>query len=523
MVLQETKSNIALFILENANYKYIKNNHNIIGGYMINKSIWLDDYKDDNIEVLNKNIDVDVLIIGGGITGLTTLYNLRKSNLNVCLVEKDLIAHGVSGHTTAKINYLQETIYSDLRNKYSKDIAKLYLESQIDAIKEIVNIINSEKIKCNLDKVSSYIFADKKEDIEKIKQEKKLLEDFNINIKEDNSNNNLNSVYSIFVEDTYVFHPVKYLQALKKICLKHNKKIYEKTKVLNIKYEKEKFICELEKYHINAKKVIVACHYPFFLFPYLLPIKAYTEKSYITASLKNFENKTYITVTKPVKSERFHKDKKEYLIYLSNTSKTCDDLNEKQNYENVINESKALGLEPSYVWKNDDLITFDKLPFIGRIDNNNPNLLIGTGYNTWGMTNGTLAGIILSDLILDKKNKYENLCNSLRLKFIINFKEIATNINCSMKGFVENKLIKDKKWYSNNISFDSIDGKSIAIYQEKDKKYMVYNKCPHMGCSLVFNEFAKTWDCPCHASRFNIKGECIKGPSRYNITYKKEK
>ena len=105
---------------------------------MQNKSIWLDNYKDNNIKELDKDITLDVLIIGGGITGISTLYNLRKSKLKIALVEKDLIGHSTTGHTTGKINYLQELIYYDLEKKYNLDVAKLYLESQLTAIKQIV-------------------------------------------------------------------------------------------------------------------------------------------------------------------------------------------------------------------------------------------------------------------------------------------------------------------------------------------------------------------------------------------------
>ena len=89
-----------------------------------------------------------------------------------------------------------------------------------------------------------------------------------------------------------------------------------------------------------------------------------------------------------------------------------------------------------------------------------------------------------------------------------------------MKGYVENKLSRNKKWYSNNVEIKNINGEYIGIYKENNKVYKVNTKCPHLGCSLIFNEKEKTWDCPCHASRFDITGKCIKGPSKYDISYK---
>ena len=483
---------------------------------MQNKSIWLDNYKDNNVKELEKDLTLDILIIGGGITGISTLYNLRKSKLKIALVEKDLIGHSTTGHTTGKINYLQELIYYDLEKKYNLDVVKLYLESQLTAIKEIVNTIKKEKIDCNLEKVTSYVYTNKQEDIDKLKREKEILESFNIKVNESqNINLPLNSLYAISVLDTYVFHPLKYLKSLKDICVHNNKEIYEKTNIINITKENDYYICNTLKYKIKTKKIILASHYPSFLIPYLFPIKTSIEKSYMTASLSNHLKDTYITSSLPTTSIRFYEDKKSYLIYLSSSSKICNNLDEKSNFSKAIKETNKLNLKPEYLWKNDDILTVDKLPYIGYIKNNDNTLLIGTGYNTWGMTNGTLAGLLLSDLINNKENKYVSLCSPLRIS-LTDTGSILANMYFSAKGYIQNKIVKNKNWYPGFIKIEN----GIATYNDGKNIYKVYNKCPHMGCSLIFNEVNQTWDCPCHASRFDLEGNCIKGPSNYNISYK---
>ena len=137
------------------------------------------------------------------------------------------------------------------------------------------------------------------------------------------------------------------------------------------------------------------------------------------------------------------------------------------------------------------------------------------------MTNGTLAGKILSDIILNKDNKFSELFSLKRHKSLNTFINILVEILRNGKSFTMNKIIKDKKWYSSNIQFKKIDGKDVAIYTDDvNQKHIVYNKCPHLGCGLVFNEVEKTWDCPCHGSRFDLDGKCIMGPSSYDIGYK---
>ncbi len=481
-----------------------------------NQSIWLDGYDYNDYVSLDKDITCDILIIGGGITGLSTLYNLRKSNLNVVLVEANLVGSGVSGYTTGKINFLQELIYSDILKQSNYEKAKLYYDSQKYAIKKIVDIINKEKILCDLEKTDSFVFANEEKEIEKIKKEKELLTSFGERVEEYNRDLlYVQNKYAIKVSDTYVFHPLKYLLALKKIIRKFNKPIYEKTKVNNIIKNGEYYNLQTDKYVIKAKKIVLACHYPFFLFPYFLPIKTNIEKSYIIASLAKNAHKTYITSNKPTTSIRYHKD---YLIYLSNSHNISNKIDEKENYEEVIKKANNLNLKVKYIWKNDDLITLDKIPYIGYVKKNDKTLLIGTGYNTWGMTNGSLAGFILSDLIMGNTSKYASLTDPLRVIHIKNTLPKIMNIFYNSKGFLKSKIKKNKDWYQ-NVKIKNINGKSVAIYKDNDKEYKVYNTCPHMGCSLIFNAVDKTWDCPCHASRFSLSGKVIKGPSTKDITY----
>lgn len=487
---------------------------------MWKKSLWLRGIKTTKEPKLDKNIEVDVLIIGGGITGLTTAYHLKDTDLSVCIVDQDKVGHGVSLKTTGKLNYLQEVIYSKIENEYSYEHAVLYYKSQRHAIKIVKDIVENEKIDCNFERATSYVFTDKEEEAKTLIKERSILESIGEKVEEHYTvDERIKSVYAISVTNTAVFHPLKYLIALKDICLKHNIKIYESTKIYDIKKEKEFYMCKTNEYEIKAKKVVLACHYPFFILPFFMPIKTYIEKSYITASkVPTNERTTYITSKNPTKSIRYHEDINNYFIYLSNSHKICNHLDEKENFDKTIEEVNKMKLKPEYVWSNVDIMTYDSIPFIGEIKQN---LYIGTGYNTWGMTNGTIAGLIISDLILDKQNPYIKLFDPHRKSMANKLKTYPLHLLMNTKGYIQNKVSKDKEWYDCSLKFKKIDGKSVAIYTDKKGEHIVYAKCPHMGCTLVFNEVEKTWDCPCHASRFNIDGKCIKGPSLYNIKYKK--
>lgn len=479
-------------------------------------SIWKAGIRNNNYPSVNKNITTDVLIIGGGITGLSTLYHLRKSKLKVCLVEKNKLGMGVTSGTTGKLTYLQELIYSKLSKEYSFDVAKSYLNSQMDAINLVNNIVKENNINCNFTLQKSHIFACTEEEIEKLKEEKELLMKMGVNV-EDNSNIPVNSKYTISVSDTYYFHPVKYVNALANIC---SKNIYENSNVTNLTKVDDGYKCSCNGYTITAKKVVLACHYPFFLFPFFFPLKGSLERSYVSASLVNENNNiSGINTTKDTISFRYHHDNtKNYFIYLNGSHNMAVKYDTFTNFNNLLYDLTNMDLKPEYIWSNKDIMTNDYLPYIGYIDDN---LLLGTGYNTWGMTNGSLAGKILSDLILGKENKYTELFNPKRVTACTDMISVAKDIFSSAKPFIDTKVNKNKTFYSSQIKFTKRNGKDIAIYIDENKKeHIVYNKCPHLKCSLIFNEVEKTWDCPCHASRFDLDGKCIEGPSCYDISCK---
>ena len=484
--------------------------------YKNNKSIWTDIEDVFICDELNENLDVDVLIIGGGITGISTLYHLKDSNLKVCLVEKNTIGSGITSKTTGKLTYLQENILSKISTYLNKDSAKLYLESQKDAINIVKEIIEKENIDCNLEQVDSYLIGINTS--KQLNKEINLLKEFNIKVRETNKlPDNKIIDKAVYVNDTYVFHPLKYLYNLKRICMDNDLLIYENTKIIDIKKIDDYYICKTYKHYIKTKKVVLALHYPYFLIPYLMPLKCYLEKSYIKA-LNVDKNHKYsaITPNKPTLSIRYHSDNnKHYKIVLKNSHNLAIKNNEKNNFETLIN-----GDNPEYVWSNIDIITNDSIPFIGALDDNF-SFLIGTGYNTWGMTNGSLAGKIISDIILKKDNKYTSLFDPRRKINIGKIINTPLILSANAYSFTKSKLSKNKYWYTNNVRFEKRNGKDIGIYiDENNKEHIVYNKCPHLKCGLQFNEIEKTWDCPCHASRFDLDGKSIEGPSNYNITYK---
>lgn len=465
-------------------------------------SIWKDNIEEVSYQKLDQDLTTDVLIIGGGMTGINTLYHLRESNLKVVLVEQNKIGMGVTANSTGKLTYLQDHLYNKLLTNFDFEVASSYLKSQREAIQLASDIIKKNSIDCDLVQSNSYVYTSQDKEIEKLKDLKKFLEKNGIYVFED-TNSLVESKYMIGVEDTYLFHPVKFLLGLLKLCSSHN--IYEDTSIVKIEEENEGYVCFTDEHKIYAKWVVIATHYPYFNLPMMFPVRASLEKSYLSASLKKMESLSLISYDNPFISIRNYRD---YCIYLSNSHKNNAKVDDEKHFRELLKKANDLGLNPEYLWSNIDIMTNDGLPYVGEIKEG---LLLGTGYNTWGMTNGILAGKLLSDLILKRKNAYQVLFDPKRVNSSMVIQGVMDGYY-SLEGYIKGLLSKSDK-----ISYQKEDGKQIAVYQDEEGEHKVYTKCPHMGCRLIFNEVEKTWDCPCHASRFDIDGKCISGPANRDI------
>lgn len=474
----------------------------------MNKSIWNENK--NTINTTTKNIETDILIIGGGITGMTSLLYLLNEKKKITLIEANRIGTGITNKTTAKINIIQEYNYQKIKNTINTETSQKYLQSQIYATKEILKLIKNYKIECDLEKNDSYLFTNDKKNIKKIKKEKQILEKY-IKCEEVlKLPNKYPCIYGIKTK-SYVFNPIKYINKIKNIC-KNKINIFENTRALQISKKLDYYLIKTNKNKIKAKQIIICTHYPIFINKLSIPIKTTIEKEYIlSAQTDNTYNTNMISNDNEIISIRYYKNN---IIYASNKTQLGNELDHKKNMEDTIKKFKKHFNYPiTHTWYNFDIISNDYLPIIGKIKKEN--ILIATAYNKWGMTNSILAAKIITDIIRNKENEFIELVNPYRKT---NIKKIIKNINYNydnIKTYIKNKKQK-------NITYKIENGIEYAIYIDQNKKeHKIINKCPHLKCKLIFNELDKTWDCPCHGSRYTIDGKIIKGPSTYSIKPKR--
>ena len=489
-------------------------------------SYWIDSTKDEGIfKELNTNISCDVCIIGAGMFGLSTAYYLSKKGLNVVVLDKSCIGSKASGYTTAKITSQHGLIYDYLINTFGKDNTKKYLDANEQAIKNIKNIIDNENIECDYEVQSSFVYANKQEETNKIKQEVQVVKSLGIDAQFiDQLAVPFKNYGAIMFPNQAQFHPRKYMLGLCNCILKNSSQIYTNTIVHDVKKENGFYITCTSEHTVKSKYVVLASHYPFINFPGFYFTKMYQATSYVLGvdTKADLFDGMYISSTTPTYSYRTVKFSNKKLLLIGGAGhKTGEEgISTYSTYD--ILEQNAKDLYPDcvtlYRWNTRDCVTLDKVPYIGEFSSLMPNMYIATGFNKWGMTSSNIAANIIADKILGIENKYEEAFTSTRLKPIKNIEELKNMLKQTATSLVVEKLkipddtIKDIK--NNNGRIVEIDGNKIGIYKDNSGNlFAVKPICTHLGCSLVWNNADKTWDCPCHGSRFNYKGINIYDPA----------
>lgn len=489
-------------------------------------SFWLS--STNNLEFQNKidnNYIVDVCIVGAGITGLSTAYYLSKNGLKVIVIDKDSIGTKASGHTTAKITLHHGLIYDYLINSFGLEFASKYYQSNKDAIENIKKIIDYENIDCDFEYKDNYVYTTNQNDLLKLHNEEKALNTLGTCQFVSDCDLPFKTYGAIKIKNQAQFHPIKYMLGLAKSIKKYNGLIFTNSLVKDIQKYDNGYICYTDKNTIKSKYVVMASHYPFINFPGFYFSKMYQSTSYVIGIEinENLPNGMYINAEEPVLSFRTAKyNNKNLLIVGGGGHKTGFSPDSDSNYGYEFLERKSKELYPDskilYKWNTRDCITLDKIPYIGEFSNFMPNMYVATGFNKWGMTTSNVAANIINDAILGIENTYSNIYNSSRFSPIKNRGEMKNMLNQVFHSFVTNRLkIPEEdlsKIKNDNGGILKVNGTTVGIYKDKDGKIFAINPtCTHLGCLLTWNNVDKTWDCPCHGSRFDYQGKNLYDPA----------
>lgn len=438
-------------------------------------SLWLTENKNNSkFESLSKNINTDVCIIGAGIFGMTCGYYLSKAGLNVSIIEKNEIGHKTTGHTTAKITSQHGLFYTYLVETYGEGFAKDYLSANQEAIENIKNIIDDEKINCDFERQSNFVYTTNPNEVAQIKKEVDVLNalGFPANFVT-KTGLPFDVAGAVQFKNQAQFNPIKYLNGLTKCISKNNGEIFTNTTVTDVKKIGDNFYIFTPNNVVTSKYVILASHYPFVNFPGIYFFKMYQASSYVIGVdvKKTINNGMYITASDPTFSFRTANYNGKKILLLGGCGhKTGTPAPYEDTYGTLENYAKQLypNCEILFRWDTRDCITLDKIPYIGRFSNVMDNIYVGTGFNKWGMTTSNVAANIVCDMILGKENKYAYVFDSTRVHPIKNRIEVKNMITESVNS------LAIKKFKDSTVNFHKIPINSGGVIDVNNQKVGIY-------------------------------------------------
>lgn len=491
-------------------------------------SLWLDTPNLKRFPEVIKNEHCDVLVVGGGITGITTAYLLAKENIDVILIDALEFMKLSTGNTTAKVTFQHDLIYRHILDKYNLEIARLYYQAQTEAMEMIERLVLDHNIMCDMRKTYTMIYASDEEGIEKLRKEYEAYEKIGIkgNMVVDVPYG-LPGEVGLKVDNQLEFDPVKYLSHLIAELEDMGIRMFEHSRAVDIKEQEDSKRIKLQSgKEITANRVVVSTGFPFYdgsgkYFMRLAPYRSYL----VAFPVEEAEDGMFITATEPKYSIRFSEAQgRKHLLIGGRGHKVGQEESAENSYRELIEFGQRYFHvdAPSHRWSAQDYESLDEMPYIGKISSKEDGVYVATGFRKWGMTNGTAAAILLKDTLTGKESKYQEL-------FAPNRGEVRESLGKAMKENlnVAKEMIKGKV-VSKKTELADIKqeeggivrhrGKRAGAYKDANGKlFLVDATCTHLGCELMYNDAEHTYDCPCHGSRFNHDGSIIEGPATKSL------
>ena len=424
-------------------------------------SIWQENFTFSTFPTLKGDIHTDVLIIGGGMAGLLCARKLHDAGADYLLCEANTLCSGITKNTTAKITSQHGLCYHKILSKYGIEKARLYLSANEAAVAEYRQLC--AQIDCGFSRQDNFVYSlNNRTKLEKeISALKKLdhpaefTEELPLPFPTAGAVKFLNQAQ---------FHPLKFLKAISE-----GLQIYEHTPIR----EFGPGWATTDSGIIHADKIIVTTHFPILNKHGSYFLKLYQHRSYCLA-LENAQAVPGMYVDEAMDGLSF-RSHNGLLIIGGGSHRTGKQGGGWEELERVAEEYFP-GATIHSRWATQDCMSLDGIPYIGRYSARTPGLLVATGFNKWGMTSSMVAANLLTDLVLNRRNPYTEVFSPSRS---ILHRQLGVNTLEAM---------------SNLLNF----GKK---------------RCPHMGCALKWNPQERTWDCPCHGSRFEENGQLIDNPA----------
>ena len=468
------------------------------------------------------DLKVDVAVLGGGITGLTTAMLLRQAGASVAVVEAGRVACGVTGYTTAKITSLHGLVYAKLASSFGQEGARVYGEANQEGLALIERLVEQLGIDCDFERLPAFTYTEDPRRVSAVEEEVAAAKQAGLPAS---FATEIGLPFPVEgaarLERQAQFHPRRFCVGLAEAIDGDGGRVFEQTRALDLRLG---FPCTVKTSHgsLRATHVVLATQLPFYdpagLFARTSPSRSYALAVTLAEAAPPG---MYLSADAATRSVRPLVAGSHQAVLAGEEHKVGHGGDTRAHYDALEGWARERFPVESvdYRWSAQDYLPADNVPYIGRLLPGYGRLHVATGFKKWGMTHSAVAAMLLRDQITGRPNPWSGLFKATRLRPLASAKELAVqNLDVGLR-FVGDRLLTlrpSPAWglAPGQAGIRELDGEKVAAYRDDDGRlHAVSGRCTHLGCLVAWNAAERTWDCPCHGSRYGYDGKVVQGPA----------
>lgn len=484
-------------------------------------SLWIDTAPATRYPVLDDDLAVDVAVVGGGIAGITAAFLLKAAGRRVALLEAGQLLHGVSGQTTAKLTSQHTLIYSRLLQHFGEAKARAYAEANQAAIAHVRATAAGLGIDCDLVESDAWTWADSDDDLRQLQAEADAALRLGLPVRfvgADAVPLPFPVRGGLVFSGQARFHPVRYLQALAAAIPGNGSHVFEHTVAEAADDGEPCQVTTRQGHRVRAGAVILATHYPFTDHS-LYALRLQPHRSYLLAARLDGAPPPgmFINVTRTRSLRPYAQGEVDGVLVVGEGHPVGEGGDTRARYARLADWARQVlpVADFDYHWSTQDHESIDHVPYVGRLTPLSRHLYVATGFGGWGMSNGVAAGLLLRDLVLGQDNPWAEVFDPGRLNL------------AGTRDFIRHTLTVGRHWVGDRLRRGDRDlspgegrvlatahGRLAVYCDDEGECHALSSACTHMGCVVQWNAAEKSWDCPCHGSRFDaVDGRVLHGPA----------